>query len=88
MTRSRRVFGILSLTLLSGVAACGNKDIRTTCDEPQPHQSAVAGKRIEVPEGLEPLDELKEIPIPKAATPPRPEGATCVEYPPSIKTGA
>jgi hypothetical protein len=70
--------------MLSGIAACGGNDVRTTCDEPQPYQSGVTGKKIEVPEDLEPLDELKEMPIPKAATPPRPEGAPCVEYPPSV----
>lgn len=88
MTPMRVVFGLLSLMSLSGIAACGKDEIRTTCDEPQPYQSVVAGKRIVVPDDLEPLDELKEMPIPKAETPPRPEGAKCVEYPPSAGPGS
>jgi hypothetical protein len=57
------------------------------CDEPQPYQSVVAGKRIEVPEDLAALDEYKEMPFPNAETPPRPAGSVCIENPPSILTG-
>ena len=31
------------------------------------------------------LDEYKEMAIPKAQTPPRPEGAKCIEAPPSVR---
>ena len=37
--------------------------------------------------GLDPLDDFREMPIPKAETPPRPDGARCLESPPSILTG-
>ena len=76
-----------AVSLLGSVTACGNKDIIETCDEPQAYQSVVAGKRIEVPEGLDPLDEFREMPIPEASSEPRPPGSKCVESPPSIGSG-
>lgn len=83
----RTVTTVFSLFLLAGLGACGNDEIRVTCDEPQPYQSVVAGKRIEVPEDLTALDEYKEMPVPKADSPPRPAGSVCIENPPSILTG-
>jgi len=73
--------------LLAGLGACGKDKGRPTCDKPQKYQSIVAGKRVVVPEGLDPLEEFKEMPIPKAETPPRPEGAGCIENPPAILKG-
>jgi len=87
MTLIRVITTVSSLILLGSLSACGKDEIRRTCDEAQPYQSVVAGKRVVVPEGLDPLDEYKEMPVPKAETPPRPEGAECIEYPPSILTG-
>ena len=88
MTPLRVITCMSSLILLTGISACGKDKIRTTCDdEPEPYEMAVAGKRIVVPDDLEPLDELKEMKVPKAETPPRPEGARCLEYPPSINSG-
>ncbi len=88
MTLTRVLIMILSSFLLAGIPACGKDEIRTTCDEPQPYQAVVPGKRVVVPDGLDPLDEYKEMPIPKAETPPRPEGAKCIESPPSIGSGS
>jgi len=88
MTPIRVETTILSLILLGGLTACGGGEIRTTCDEPQPYQAVVPSKRVVVPEGLDPLDEFKEMPIPKSDTTPRPEGAKCIEYPPSIRPGS
>lgn len=88
MTPKRLTASILGLILLVNIGACGKGEIRTTCDEPQPYQSAVAGKRIVVPDDLEPLDEAKEMRVPKAETPPRPAGSKCIEYPPSINAGS
>ena len=80
--------GMGSIALLAGLTACGgDKPIRETCDEPQAYQSVVAGKRVVAPDGLDPLDEFKEMPIPKADAPPRPPGSVCLESPPSILTG-
>jgi len=87
MTRIGVNASLLSLIVLAGISACGKDEIRTTCDEPQPYQSAVSGKRIVVPDDLAPLDETKEMAVPKAETPPRPPGLKCIEYPPSISVG-
>jgi hypothetical protein len=76
--------------ILLGLSACGGGGlIDQSCDEPQRYQSVVAGKRIEVPEGLDPLDEYAEMPIPKPeGAPVRPPGSRCVELPPSARTGS
>ena len=86
-TSIRVVTTVLSLLLLAGLGACGSDEIRVTCDEPQPYQSVVAGKRVEVPEDLAPLEEYKEMPVPAADSPPRPAGSTCIENAPSILSG-
>ena len=78
---------VASSFVLISLGACGNDEIRTSCDEPQPYQSVVAGKHVVVPEGLDPLDSFKEMPIPKSETPPRPPGSDCVENPPAILSG-
>jgi hypothetical protein len=84
MTPTRVITIISSLIVLSSLAACGRGDTRTTCDEPQPYQAVVLGQRVVVPEGLDPLDQYKEMPIPTSEAPPRPAGSKCIEYPPSI----
>jgi hypothetical protein len=86
MTQIRVITTGLSLVLLGSLTACGKDDIRATCDEPEPYQAVVPGKHIVVPEGLDSLDEFKEMSIPKSETPPRPEGARCIESPPSIRS--
>lgn len=88
MTLKRAITIISSFILLSTLAACGKGEIRTTCDEPQPYQAVVPGKRVVVPEGLDPLDEFKEMPVPKSDTPPRAAGSKCIEYPPAIRSGS
>jgi len=80
----RVIVTLTSLFLLAGLAACAEPKGRPTCDKPKKYQSVVASKRIVVPEGLDPLDKFKEMPIPKAETPPRPEEAGCIENPPAI----
>jgi len=85
--RIRAIATVLSLLLLASLGACGKDEIRVTCDEPQPYQAVVAGKRIEVPEDLAQMDEYKEMPVPAADSPPRPEGATCIESAPTILAG-
>lgn len=75
--------------LLVSVASCGkDKLVLTTCDEPQAYQAVVPGKKVVVPDDLDPLDELKEIAVPKAESQPRPAGSRCIESPPSVVTGA
>ncbi len=75
--------------LLCIVGGCGGDDpIDESCDEPQRYQLVVPGKRMQVPEGLDPLDELAEMPIPKAKDAPvRAPGSRCIELPPSAGIG-
>ncbi len=87
MIRARVLTMVASAVLLGSLMACRGPTVRTTCDEPQAYQSVVGGKRIVVPDDLDPLDDFKEMPIPKAETPPRPEGSKCIESPPSVLTG-
>ena len=85
MTLVRTILTISAMSLLALFAGCGSDEIKLTCDEPQPYQAVVPGKRIEVPDGLDPLDEFKEMRIPQADTPPRAADARCIELPPMVK---
>jgi len=77
------------LVLVAGLPACGGDGpIDQTCDEPQRYQQVVASRRVESPDGLDPLDEFAEMPIPEpenAAV--RPPGSRCIELPPSVDSG-
>lgn len=88
MTVVKLITAVAGLILLASLSACWKGEIRQTCDEPEPYQSAIEGKHIVVPDGLDSLDELKEIPIPRADSPPRPEGSKCIDYPPSMQTSS
>lgn len=62
------------------LAACG---IGNVCEKPQRYESSRLGTRIEAPEGLDSLQESKELTIPDASPrPPRPDDAPCLELPP------
>lgn len=78
-------FGIAGLLIVTIVlAGCGGTPDRT-CDDVELYQLAAEGKRIETPEDLDSLDELKEIPLPEASPrPPRAEGSPCLDLPPVI----
>ncbi|MDH3748876.1 MAG: hypothetical protein OER97_11785 [Gammaproteobacteria bacterium] len=78
-------FGITGLLLTAlTVSGCGGTPERS-CDEVELYQLASEGRRIEPPEGLDELDELKEIPLPEASPrPPRAEGSPCLDLPPVI----
>ncbi len=83
-----RIAALLSMALLGSlVGGCGgNKTVDLSCDKLQPYQRAEEGKRIEVPEDLDPLDERKEMPLPDAAPrAPRPAGSPCIDRPPGIR---
>jgi len=77
-----------AMVAIACMSACGKDELlNPTCDEPQRYQNVVAGKRVEVPEGLDQLNEYAEMPIPKADdAPPRPAGSRCIELPPSVGT--
>lgn len=75
----------LILLLTASLHAC-SKDVDLTCDDVQIYQLAVAGKRVTAPEGLDDLDPLKEMPLPKASPQAaRPAGSVCIDSPPQIK---
>jgi uncharacterized lipoprotein len=77
---------IAVLTLSALISACGGNDTKEiNCDDGLKYQNRVEGKRVEVPEGLDPLEEIAEMPIPRAdpnAAPP-PAGQ-CADMPPSV----
>ena len=79
----------VALALIGGLSACfGEKSINYSCDEPQRYQAVTQGKRVEPPEGLDPLNEFAEMPIPEAeGAAERPPGSRCIELPPYIQTG-
>lgn len=87
MTPNRVVKIVIGMLMMSGLSACGGTKISESCKEPQAYQAIVPSKRIVVPDDLDPLDDFKEIPLPKAETPPRPEDAHCLESTPSILSG-
>lgn len=76
------ITGLLAaLALFSG---CGGTPDRS-CDEMRVYQTAAPGKRITPPEGLDPLDSFKEIPLPDASPrQERPKGSPCLDLPPNI----
>ena len=75
------------IVLAMAISACGGTpDI--TCDEVQYYQTAVIGKRVESPEGLDSLEEVNEMPLPEAAPrPPREPGSPCFDRPPGVSLG-
>ena len=82
---SMRHLRVMLLLWASAVAAgCfGDKAVDRTCDEPKYYESAQRGERIRSPEGLDDLEEYREMPIPEATnTTPRPAGSPCVDVPP------
>lgn len=75
---------LVTIILTSSLAACfGSGEIKLTCDEPQAYQAAVETKKVVVPDGLDGLEEFREMPIPEAESEPRPVGSRCIETPPS-----
>ena len=84
MTYSRLIAVFLTCASL---AACGGNDPKPLdCDEGQQYENRNAGKRVVVPDGLDPLNEFAEMPIPKAdPEAPEPAAGKCVDMPPSVR---
>lgn len=82
-----RKYRLIAIVFGSGLlAACGGNDtIVVDCSDGSQYQNRVEGKRIEVPEGLDPLDEFAEMPIPRAdPNAPKTADGRCVDMPPPI----
>ena len=80
-----RHVGVLAmLSASAALAGCfGDKAIDRTCDEPKFYESAQRGNQIRSPEGLDELEEYRQMPIPEPTnTTPRPAGLPCVDLPP------
>ena len=82
-----RLLVVLATSLV--LAACGGNDTKEVdCEKGLKYQNRVVGKRIVAPEGLDQLDEYKEMPIPKAdPNAPQPAPGKCDDMPPVIRPG-
>ena len=87
MSRVKLPITLVTIILMSSLAACfGDGEIRLTCDEPQLYQAAVETKKVVAPDGLDGLEEYREMPTPKAESQARPAGSRCIESPPPVST--
>jgi uncharacterized lipoprotein len=83
MKLQKMVVPVMAALLLG---ACGGA--ASVCEKPKLYQQSQLGKRIEVPEGLSPLQPDREMSIPDASPrDPRPTGAPCLEMPPTFSVG-
>ena len=80
-TRLVSIFALLAL-----LAACGGNDTKEVdCVANLKYQNRVEGKRVVAPEGLDQLNELAEMPIPRAdPTAPKVPPGVCNDEPPVI----
>ena len=77
---------LLAVTVLA-LSACGGNDTKEVdCEAGLKYQDRSEPPRVVSPEGLDQLDELAEIPIPRADpdAPAMPEGV-CNDRPPKIR---
>ena len=82
-----RLLAALSMALL--VSACGGNEPREIqCEANLIYQDRTEGQRVVAPEGLDQLNPLMEMPIPRADpnAPQTPEGK-CNDMPPVIQAG-
>jgi len=57
-----------------------------TCNDPQPYQFAVETPKVDAPNGLDELQESREMLIPRASPQePRDPDSPCLDLPPSLK---
>lgn len=82
----------LSIVLALGIAiaSCGGNDTKQVdCDDGLKYQNLTVGQRVVAPEGLDQLDEFREMPIPEAAPEaPEPPPGKCEDMPPLIRPGS
>lgn len=83
----REIALLVALGAVAGLAGCGGT-VDMTCDEVQLYQRAEQRPRLAVPEGLDSLDPMREMPLPEASPrPERPEGSPCLDMPPTVTIG-
>lgn len=71
-------------TMVLVLAGCGGA--AQVCRDTQPYERSTLGKRVEVPDGLDPLKPDRELTIPEPSPrPPRAADAPCLELPPSFR---
>ena len=82
----RMIWLAMAVFAASVLSGCGGDDlIDYTCDEVQLYQTVRPTKRVEAPEGLDQLNELAEMQIPKPENAPeRPPGSRCIILPPNV----
>ncbi len=78
------------LAVLVALAACGGNETREVdCEANLEYQNRVEGKKVVAPEGLDQLNELAEMPIPRAdPNAPQPPAGVCIDEPPVIGAGS
>lgn len=85
MTLARPLLMLVMIFMLVGLQACAG-DTDMTCEEVRIYQLAKPGKRVVVPEDLDSLELLREIPLPEASPQAaRPPGSECIDMPPVIQ---
>ena len=76
-----------ALALCLALSGCGGNDTKEIdCEANLKFQNRVVGKRVVAPEGLDQLNEMAEIPIPKAdPSAPKMAPGVCNDVPPMIQ---
>ena len=85
-----RIWLLAVAALLTSLTACGGNDTKEVdCAANLKYQNRVEGKRVVAPEGLDQLNELAEMPIPRADpnAPQLPSGV-CIDEPPILSSGS
>lgn len=78
-----------ALLVAASLTACfGGKSVTADCEEAKYYQGFVDGKRVVSPEGLDQLDEFREMPIPQADQgAPKALPGRCLDMPPMVGSG-
>jgi hypothetical protein len=72
------VLALVALTLLNGCFIFNGSD----CSEPKPYQNSRLTEPVRAPDGLDELDERRDLNVPVASTPPGAGQGRCLEEPP------
>ncbi len=88
MNKRMRAGAVAAFVMMAtSLTGCGGTPDRS-CDEVRRYQLAVEAPKVQSPDGLDTLDEFRELPLPEASPrPERPEGSPCLDLPPNILSG-